>query len=160
MSRGATQYGCRQAEAFCLMLYRDTAGNEEWIWNSRDAVTPFGVRSRQGLEATHVDWQRDRFSPFHEPKLGDRIFMNMTMDSARELATTSVEKWWDHETMPMRSHYESKEVAVATLARSNYDSFGAGITPTLVEVTEDVLNIVRSHRAPLSIPEYRPRRFA
>ena len=138
------------------MLYRDEAGNEEWIWNSRDAVTPFGVRSKQGLEARHVEWQRDTFSPHHVPKLGDRIFVNLTMDRARKQATDQVEKYWDHPEYPMRETFESREEAVTSIATSNYESFGAGTTPTLVEVTEEVLNIVKSHRPPTSLPVLAP----
>lgn len=33
-------------EAFCLMLYRGVeSGEEEWLWNSRDGVTPFIIWS-------------------------------------------------------------------------------------------------------------------
>lgn len=147
----ATRYGCRSAEAYCLMLYRDTAGNEEWIWNSRDGVTPFGVRSRQGLDATHVEFGRDRFEPLHEPKLGDRIFVNLTMDRARERRRAFVDEYWDNSQLMMPTRYKSREEAIEQLARADYESFGAGVTPTLVEVTEDVLNIVRSHRPPISL---------
>lgn len=158
--RGACRFGCVQPEAYCLMLYRDTAGNEEWIWNSRDAVTPFGVTSRQGLEARHVEWHRDRFAPFHEPKLGDRIFANMTMETARARAAKMVAAWWDHPETPMRERYESRSEAIESIAKGNYESFGAGITPTLIEVTEEVLNVVHSHRPPRTLPEWQTRKFA
>lgn len=116
-------------EAFCLMLYRDTAGNEEWIWNSRDGVTPFSVMSRQGLEAYHVDWWRDQRVPHHVPKLGDRVFIDLTIERARELRQAYVDHWWDYESMIGR--YSSKEDMVEQLAKGDLENVGA---PDIAEV--------------------------
>lgn len=128
----------RHKEAFCLMLYRDTAGNEEWIWNSRDGVTPFIVRSRQGLEAQHVEWHRDRRAPLHEPKIGDRVFVDLSPERAHELRREFTDRWWDVEVQgeKMCDRYESKEAAIEELARADLEHGGGG-GPDLREVTAD-----------------------
>lgn len=120
-------------EAFCLMLYRDEAGNEEWIWNSRDGVTPFMVTSRQGLRAQHVEWHRDRCVPDHKPKPGDRIFVDLTLDRAREFRTKYVERWWDE--MGMSREFASKAAAIDVLAAVDLEHGGGG-APDLIAFVE------------------------
>lgn len=126
----------KHKEAFCLMLYRDIAGNEEWIWNSRDGVAPFAIRSRQGFEARHVAWYRDRCAPDHKPKLGDRVFVDLTNERARAFRHAYVEGRWDMELNGecMRDRWPSKEAAVEDLATADLEHGGGG-TPDLVEVT-------------------------
>lgn len=152
--------GCVHVEAFCLMRYRDESGNDEWIWNSRDAVTPFFIRHRNGNEAKHVDWLRDKFDPWHTPMVGDRIIVNLTMERAREHRRKYVVRWWDDAVHgePMSARYESPEAAVETLARADYESFGAGTTPDLIEVTEEYIVQLRTTRPPRA--QYMPRGFA
>lgn len=72
----------RQVEAFCLMRYASADGEiVEWIWNSRDGVTPFTVRSRDGsAELTHIDWQHDIRNPYYRPRPGERVFVNANAD--------------------------------------------------------------------------------
>lgn len=120
----------KHAEAFCLMLYRDRAGNEEWIWNSRDGVTPFIISSKQGLVAAHVEWHRDRYAPDHKPQLGDRVFVDLTIERARENRRKYVEKWWDDD---MSKRYASKDEAVEQLAHADM-AHGGGGQPDLMEV--------------------------
>jgi hypothetical protein len=98
-----TQYG--HAEAFALMKYASRAKSGpdplvEYIWNSRDGVTPFGVLANPALgkqwsstEMFHVDFGKDRYEPYWPHvglKVGDRIFVDMTrgraMDWAQERA--------------------------------------------------------------------------
>ncbi len=124
-------------EAFCLMLYRDRAGNEEWIWNSRDGVTPYAITSRQGLEARHADWHRDQLAPDHKPKPGDRIFVDLTLESAREYRRAYVEKWWDdtRHGEPMSARYVSKDEAIERLAQADLECGGGG-APDLITVPE------------------------
>lgn len=82
------------AEAFCLMTYREDRGTEEEvIWNSRDGVTPFVITLRSGKTATHVDWRNDRCVPDYQPPIGSRIFIDLTPERAREIATRNVDKW-------------------------------------------------------------------
>lgn len=127
-------------EAFCLMLYRDIAGNEEWIWNSRDGVTPFGVRSRAGLDATHVDFHRDKRDPRHVPAVGDRIFVTMTTQRAKELATRWFESFSSHKDQNFREgflqRYTNRDIAIANRALEILEEFFP--SPDLVEVTEEM----------------------
>ncbi len=63
----------RYPEAFKWMLYRCPAGHEEWIWNSRDGVTPFVVDCRVcHKNAQHADWHRDLYMPGFNPVRGER----------------------------------------------------------------------------------------
>ncbi len=138
--RRARNGGYNHGEAFCLMKYRDTAGNEEVIWNSRDGITPFMLRSREGFESQHIDWKADRRAPHHVPKVGDRIFIDLTLERARAYRTEYVERYWDDPEQPMREHgaHETKEEWIEALAKADYESFGAGTTPDIVEVTEEM----------------------
>ena len=71
-------------EAFCRMKYRcEACGKWEWIWNSRDGVTPFIVGSKCcKASAQHVLWQDDEFVPNHQLASGDRFFRDGTVDDA------------------------------------------------------------------------------
>jgi len=64
-------------EAFCLMKYQDLATGEiEWLWNSRDGVTPFIIRHKDGKttsELRHVDFHEDAFIPNFVPPISSRI---------------------------------------------------------------------------------------
>lgn len=99
-------------EAFRLMKYVDTAGNVEWIWNSRDGVTPFIVMSPAGLESMHEDWARDPYIPNHFPKLGDRVFVDLTEARAREKAIEFVDKFWADAKYPMSESFVTRDEAV------------------------------------------------
>lgn len=82
------------AEAFCLMKYvSDDGTEEEVLWNSRDGVTPFVITLRSGMQATHRDWSGDVYAPDHQPKKGDRIFVNMTEKRAEILARHNMDQW-------------------------------------------------------------------
>lgn len=96
----------QNAEAFSLMLYRCElnaqtsairqavaeakgeelgpvgCGKEEWLWNSRDGVTPFGIACDCGETMFHVDWSRDTYAPNFKPLKGQRIFANGTREEA------------------------------------------------------------------------------
>lgn len=49
---------------------------EEWLWNSRDGVTPFVIPSADGsVRMKHVDFFRDVRAPFHVPPEGSRVFV-------------------------------------------------------------------------------------
>lgn len=93
------------AEAFALMKYASRAGTGpdpliEYVWNSRDGVTPFGILANPTLgdrwartELSHIDFGSDRYEPYWPHvglKVGDRIFVDMTrgraMDWAQERA--------------------------------------------------------------------------
>lgn len=135
----AQQAGCQQAEAYCLMLYRDSAGNEEWIWNSRDGVTHFIVQSRQGFEANHVEWHWNLFRPYHVPAVGYRIFVTTTPERARERA----EAWYDRFEADTAwgadflKRHPDREKAIASKVQEILE-YMAPHSPDLIEVTEEV----------------------
>ncbi len=133
----AIQMGHQHGEAFCLMLYRAKSGAEEWIYNSRDGVTPFVAYSRdQKEEIQHVEFYRDRFEPNHTPKIGDRVFVHLTNERARSIAERRVEHFWNHAQYPMRDRFSSEEYAIDAVAK---EIFGDGKGPDLVEVTAEWL---------------------
>jgi hypothetical protein len=89
--------GHQHAEAFCLMKYSsDDSMIVEWLWNSRDGVTPFIIRSRDGTtELVHREMHLDRYMPDYEPLGGERIFVDMTEARARMFAEQRLETFWD-----------------------------------------------------------------
>lgn len=95
-------FKARYGEAFAYMKYvNDASGRVEWLWNSRDGVTPFGIddplcppADRDAFRAhlaapgpdaeprrdpavmSHADWHEDVFLPNFIPTEGTRIFMS------------------------------------------------------------------------------------
>lgn len=75
-------------EAFCLMKYRgEKSGRIEWLWNSRDGVTPFMIGGTviiggQREMMQHVDWPEDARVPNYIPPIGSRVFMDHDEASA------------------------------------------------------------------------------
>lgn len=105
------------AEAFALMTYATEDGKElEAIWNSRDGVTPFYITSRSGQPMHHVDWHKDVYNPNHQPRPGDRVFVDLTADALRESVTRRVDEYWDHPDYPMSRTFESRGAAIDALA--------------------------------------------
>jgi hypothetical protein len=54
-------------------------GRVEWIWNSRDGVTPFCIRDPHApgdYAMQHDDWGEDAFIPNFIPPVGMRIFIS------------------------------------------------------------------------------------
>ena len=78
----------KHAEAFALMRYESRDGRVvEYLWNSRDGVTPFGLNAKDGKTVLHhVDWRGDQFRPNHIPQPGDRIFVDFTLEHAKAAA--------------------------------------------------------------------------
>ena len=74
-------------EGFKLMKYVSTEdGFVEWIWNSRDGVSPFGVSDmREGVDAfmQHADWGEDTMVPNFIPPVGSRVFMDHDQERAK-----------------------------------------------------------------------------
>lgn len=67
----------QHGEAYCLMKYASKAGAIEWLWNSRDGVTPFGIGPASDDNAMlHADWHEDSFAPNFVPPVGMRVFMS------------------------------------------------------------------------------------
>lgn len=104
-------------EAFCVMEYRSKTGVSEWVWNSRDGVTPFIITLKNGEEATHVNWAGDDYCPNHYEHMGfgQRYFTDLDPEAYLALTEKRVEEWWDHPQYPMSKRWETKEEAVKVL---------------------------------------------
>lgn len=119
-------------EAFCLMHYEDDLGNVEIIWNSRDGVTPFIVNSRQGREMKHVRWNTDRRKEDHVPRVGDRVFEDLTEQRARKWREQYVSIHW----RDMADSFATREDAVEELVKSDLAQAGS---PMITVVDEEWL---------------------
>ena len=107
-------------EAFMVMEYRADDGSEsEWIWNSRDGVTPFVVTLKSGRTAHHANWRNDRRCVDHydHMSIGDRYFVDLDPETALALASERVEEWWDHPQYPMKDRWATKDAAAKALAK-------------------------------------------
>jgi hypothetical protein len=95
-SPSGTVRGHQHGEAFCRMKYRcGTCLREEWIWNSRDGVTPFGVDCSSpscngGM--THVEWHLDVYRPGYLLAEGERYFADGTVDEAQAILRRRIDK--------------------------------------------------------------------
>jgi len=132
--------GMTHGEAFCLMMYVDEkTGEREWLWNSRDGVTPFIIGSPAGNPSRHDRWGEDVFVPNFVPPLGMRVFVDMTPERRLELMRRRVEEMWDHPECPMKDHPElgagTKEDAAKMLAES--DGWTEG-EPDILVVDEEL----------------------
>lgn len=118
------------------MQYEDEQRHTvEVLWNSRDGVTPFIVRSPDGQrEMRHINWHRDTYAPHFKPQPGQRVFVTMTKERAEEVARQSVDRFWDHPQFPMRQRFESRELAVEQLTESYWNE---GTAPTIAVVQPD-----------------------
>jgi hypothetical protein len=128
----------KYGEAFKLMLYRcDFGCHTELLWNSRDGVTPFGIRSRDEVHPMlHWGWNRDIPAPTHVPQIGDRIFVSMTQERAAIHAVTYVDRIWDAPKHPASrfGHWASKAEAIGYFAAKFYSEHGKGESPDIVTV--------------------------
>lgn len=119
-------------EAFCVMTYRcKSCGHEERVWNSRDGITPFCIGCpRCGKpEHYHEDWFNDRFDPMHRMFMvkGERMFVNMTKERARNYAVKNVDSAIESGRLP-----KSRRNDVIRTATASY--YGDGTAPDIVEV--------------------------
>lgn len=103
-------------EAFCLMKYRTDDGSEEEIlWNSRDGVTPFMLRSKNGKMMHHVDWQLDYpTKPDFKPPSGMRVFVDATQELVTPQLKEYVEKIFK-ETKVRQRYWRTREDAFKAL---------------------------------------------
>jgi hypothetical protein len=136
-------------EAFALMQYQDeVTGDIEIIWNSRDGVTPFTVHSRAGFRSSHVNFKSDVKMPNHWPRLGERVFVDLTKERAQILAREYVEKFWEsglRETMRDSRNVPdfSKDQAVEFYAGAYLERKGE---PDLIAVDWKFLQQLRESR--------------
>jgi hypothetical protein len=138
----------QHAEAFALMTYRAHAlpddpttdpstWDSEVIWNSRDGVTPFVITLRNGAQATHVRWATDVAVPDHRPRVGDRIFRDMTEEDAKRVAAENVERYWSDPLLNPQAQFGTKENMRLVLLRGYLADVQNG-APLLDTVTEEM----------------------
>lgn len=73
--RELPKLGWHCADAYKIYKYQsEVTGLVEWIWNSRDGVTPFTMVGKDGTKATHVDFWEDMYCPNYVPAVGTRIW--------------------------------------------------------------------------------------
>lgn len=134
--------GYSHKEAFALMQYQNKrTGEIEVLWNSRDGVTPFCIRSRDGKdEMSHVNWQADRCCPDYAPKHGERIFVNLDLEQSLPFSREYVEKHWEGGQHQMKDHplfgLMTKAEAVGYYAATTIDD---GRRPHVLTVTTEWL---------------------
>jgi hypothetical protein len=126
-------------DAFMLMKYASKDGHiVEYLWNSRDGVTPFGLTAKdEKTELLHVDWQNDIYCRNFEPPIDMRIFVRMTRERALEHAKRNVEKWWT-DNNGFRERFPDKAEAIEHFAES-YESDYGGDSPDIITVTQEWL---------------------
>ena len=97
-----TERGHQHVEAFCVMTYHcEDCGQREEIWNSRDGVTPFMAGPCRRLHSArtspcggsmqHIAWERDMYEPNYQPKAGERVWRDGTLDMMRDIMRRRVE---------------------------------------------------------------------
>lgn len=70
--------------SFRIMKYRNLAGDEITVWNSRDGKCPY-VLDNDGVDFFHIKWQEDEFAPEHKPKIGEFLVRDADEDEISEL---------------------------------------------------------------------------
>lgn len=124
-------------EAYCLMKYASKDGQiVEWLWNSRDGVTPFIIRAADGVtELRHTDFHLDRYLPGYQPLPGERIFVDSTAELMRPRVVAFVEQHWDNPAAELPERFTSHEQAISVLL-SHWHQPGAPMVITAREWKE------------------------
>lgn len=127
-------------ESFMRMRYEGAGGRREWIWNSRDGITPFcvGAKDDSKIDLQHGNWHLDQYRPDYVPAVGERVFVTMTEEQAKPEAIAYVERFWDDDKFPMSQveHFATlgKEKTVDYFVAEWLKDWG-GYPPHLVTVT-------------------------
>lgn len=127
--------GHQRAEAYCLMIYEgQVSGAQIRIWNSRDGVTPFCTYI-EGEEFRHAHWRQDSYQRYHVPSVGDLIWVDLTLERAREHRRLFVDL--NYEGMKDHPYFEgmSQDEMVERMAQDDTQQPGQ---PDLVRVTEEM----------------------
>ena len=123
-------------DAFMLMIYEDEVnGRRELIWNSRDGVAPFIIRSKDGNTSRHVEWKLDYYLPNYVPPVGSQIFVDSTLEVMTLKATRYVEENWANPNDRMHQICSTPEEAVQFFA---LDWSKDPRMPTAVVVTPEI----------------------
>lgn len=114
----------KHKEAFCIMLYKcEDCNHSERLWNSRDGVTPFMIlcsKCNKGL-MKHICWSFDKRIKSYSPKVGERIFIDMTFEKYQEYKKGYIDENWETGEMPMCKVFNSKEHALQELSTGFYE---------------------------------------
>lgn len=83
------------AEAFCLLEYRTMDGSQiEHVWNSRDGIAPYTIKSRLGTDLFRIRRDQDIYTPNYRPQPGQRIIVDYTREAAERDAWRLARKQW------------------------------------------------------------------
>lgn len=87
-------HGHTYGDAYMHMPYRcRDCGAVEWIWNSRDGVTPFLVDCREcGGVAAHTMREVDGYERHHKARAGERIFVDATAEDSLRAAEVAFQR--------------------------------------------------------------------
>jgi len=139
--------------AYCFVTYVSEDGQRESLWNSRDGAVPIEIPSMSGdlmvVEAEPARLQPD-YRPQHTPEVGDRIFVDLTEQRARILASERIDRWEQHERGPLgglglptlQDMFGSREAAV----ESAFEEFFEPDSPDILVVTRGYLNELEHSR--------------
>lgn len=123
------------SEAFKVMRYKcEGCGYLEFIWNSRDGITPFCVLSRccDKQYSQHIDSMSDYYCAELPPE-ASRAFINMTLEKATEKAQI----FWTLRGKELMSQHEhlrkrGKDALMQSKIKDIYSNFGEGTSPDTV----------------------------
>lgn len=76
-------------DAFRLLTYQNPVdpNDKETIWNSRDGITPFTITAKNGDGKLQLsDRKNEPVVPFYTPKIGERVFIDMTPEISMQLS--------------------------------------------------------------------------
>ncbi len=151
-------------ESFRLMQYQDENdpdGPIEWLWNSRDGVTPFMISSREpgDLLLKHINWQDDILAFQYVPGIGQRVFIDLTEKAGRSYLRLRIERRWElGGNLSMKSRYQTKQSAFDVLlpdTLKRVEGHGPDIVVVDYEMQRKFVVEREERRAKLA-----PRRFA
>ena len=118
MNESEKLWGYKNNDAFLLMNYRcEKCGQLEIIWNSRDGVTPFTAKCQKcDGWISHILWECDKRTPEYKPKIGSRIFINLTEGRYNQKKKEYIDNNWENGPMAMCKAFKTKEEAFRILA--------------------------------------------
>lgn len=142
------------------MCYATDDQKYDYIWNSRDGVTPFIILNRDGTkEMRHIFWEYDKYLPDFVPPIGSRIFIDMTRKKLLEYKRAQVEKAWDDPKMPMKAHPYFHELTKEQAARRLAEDLWKEGMPDLVIVDKALYESFRERSyGPANCFEFRDQR--
>jgi hypothetical protein len=134
-------------EAFALMNYLCEKGCSEQLWNSRDGVTPFVIHcaTHPGSTMQHVNWSHDKYQPDWIPKIGDRVFVDCTLERLLEHERKKVARFWDEPSLEyVFEDFDTQEEAAQHFARKELEERPGA--PDIRVVDAGFLEWLKTHR--------------